>query len=119
MNSLFKGLIDWLRSTYYEPTVAILKVRAAIWYLEAIRSARRILMLVCALVFVITLIGAGLVLIPVALLIFMPWEPMTKAYVGLAFGVVYLLVPIISLSILLSEKRWMETTGANELLRKL
>jgi hypothetical protein len=118
-NSFFQGVIDWLRSTYFEPSLKILKLRAAIWYLEGIKGARRLLILICLLVFVITLIGASLVMIPLALLLFMPWEPTTKAIVGVVIGAVYLLVPAIALISLLSEKRWMRITGATEVLRKL
>lgn len=119
VNSFVQGLIDWLRATYLDPTLRILKLRAAIWYLEGIKGARRLLILVCLLVFVITLIGAGLVVLPLALLLFMPWEPTTKAIVGVSIGAVYLIVPAVALFSLLSEKRWMRVTGATEVLRKL
>jgi hypothetical protein len=119
INSFFQGIIDWLRSTYLEPSIKMLKVRAAIYYLEGVKGARRILILICLLVFVITLIGAGLVLVPLALLFFMPWEPATKAIVGIIIGAIYLLAPAIALISLLSEKRWMRITGASDILRKL
>ncbi|NMC43426.1 MAG: hypothetical protein GYA46_05860 [candidate division Zixibacteria bacterium] len=119
VNSFVQGLIDWLRSTYLDPALRIIKLRAAIWYLEGIKGARRLLILVCLLVFVITLIGAGLVVLPLALLLFMPWEPTTKAIVGVGIGALYLLVPAVALFSLLSEKRWMRITGATEVLRKL
>ncbi|MBK7142091.1 MAG: hypothetical protein IPH75_08430 [bacterium] len=119
VNALFQGFFDWLKRTYLEPTIQILKVRAAIYYLEGVKSARQILILICLLVFVITLIGAGLVLIPLALLLFMPWAPETKAIVGLVIGFLYLLIPSVALISLLSEKRWMKLTGANDMLKKL
>jgi hypothetical protein len=119
MNSLFQGLFDWVKSTYLEPSVRIFRIKAAIYYLEGVKGAHRILLLVCLLVFVITLIGAGLVMIPLALILFMPWEPTTRAIVGISIGAVYLLGPAIALSTLLSEKRWMRMTGASEVLRKL
>lgn len=119
VNALFQGFFDWLKRTYLEPTIQILKVRAAILYLEGVKSARQILILICLLVFVITLIGAGLVLIPLALLLFMPWAPETKAIVGLVIGFLYLLIPSVALISLLSEKRWMKLTGANNVLKKL
>ena len=119
INSLFQGLCDWLRSTYLEPSLKMVKLRAAIYYLEGVKGARRILILICLLVFVITLIGAGLVLVPLALLFFMPWEPATKAVVGIIIGAIYLLVPAVALMSLLSEKRWMRVTGASDILRKL
>jgi hypothetical protein len=112
-------MFDWVKSTYIEPSLKVLKLRAAIYYLEGVKGAHRILILVCVLVFVITLIGAGLVLVPLALLMFMPWDPVTKAVVGTVIGAVYLLVPAVALISLLSEKRWMRLTGATEVLRKL
>jgi len=112
-------MFDWLTSTYLEPSLEKLKLRAAIYYLEGVKGAHRILILICLLVFVITLIGASLVMIPLALLLFMPWEPATKAIVGIIIGAIYLLVPVITLISLLSEKRWMRLTGATDILRKL
>jgi hypothetical protein len=119
VNSFIQGIIDWLRSTYFEPSLKMIKLRAAIYYLEGVKGARRILILICLLVFVITLIGAGLVMVPLALLFFMPWEPATKAIVGIIIGAIYLLVPAVALISLLSEKRWMRVTGASDILRKL
>ena len=50
VNALFQGFFDWLKRTYLEPTIQILKVRAAIYYLEGVKSARQILILICLLV---------------------------------------------------------------------
>jgi hypothetical protein len=119
VNSIFQKIVDWIKSTYVDPSLRVLRLRAAICYLEGIKGARRILVLVCLLVFVITLICGGLVLVPVSLLLFMPWEPSTKAVVGIVIGGAYLMVPAIALSFLLSEKRWMRITGATEVLSKL
>jgi len=112
-------MFDWLRSTCLEPSLKMLKLRAAIYYLEGVKGARRILILICLLVLVITLIGAVLVMVPLAVLLFMPWEPTTKAAVGITIGVTYLVVPAAALISLLSEKRWMRLTGATDVLRKL
>ncbi len=118
-NSLFQGIFDWLKSTYLGPSVKLFKLRAAIYYLEGVKGAHRILFLICLLVLLITLIGAGLVIAPLALLFFTPWELATKATVGIIIGAVYLLVPAVALVSLLSEKRWMRLTGATGVLRKL
>lgn len=119
MNSIFQSVFDWIKASCLEPSLKLLKLRVAIYYLEGVKSAHRILLLLCLLVFVITLIGAGLVILPLALLIFMPWEPSTKAIVGTLIGAIYLIVPVAALATLLSEKRWMKITGASEILRKL
>jgi hypothetical protein len=49
----------------------------------------------------------------------MPWEPATKAVVGIIIGAIYPLVPAIALISLLSENRWMRLTGATDVLRRL
>ncbi len=119
IHTLFNELFGWLRSTYLEPSIKMLKLRAAICYLEGVKGAHRILILMCLLVFVITMVGAGLVIVPLALLLFMPWDPVTKAVVCLVVGATYLVVPAVALMSLLSEKRWMRLTGATDVLRKL
>ncbi len=96
-----------------------LKLRVAICYLEGVKRAHRIVLLAGAIVFVITLAGAGILLVPLALLLFAPWEPATKAMVGISIGAVLVLVPAVALTMLLSEKRWMRLTGATALLRNL
>jgi hypothetical protein len=112
-------MIAWLKSTYLAPLLKMLDLQAAIYYVEGVKGAHRILILISQLVFVITMICAGLVMIPLALLIFMPWEPTTKAVVGIVIGAIYLLVPAVALISLLSEKRWMRLTGASKALRKV
>jgi hypothetical protein len=112
-------MIAWLKSTYFEPMLKLLNLQAAIYYVEGVKGAHRILIMISLVAFAITMIGAGLVMIPLALLIFMPWEPATKAVVGIVIGAVYLLVPAVALISLLSEKRWMRLTGASDALRKL
>jgi hypothetical protein len=116
---IFNLISDWLKKVYVEPILKMIKVQLAIGFLEGIRAARRILLLLVLLVFVITLIGGGLVLIPLSLLLFMDWAPHTKAIVGMVVGLLYLVVPAVALLPLLSEKRWMRVTSASKVLRQL
>jgi len=119
VSSILHGAIGWLLKTYVEPRIRFLKIKAATFYLEGVKGARRVVILLCLLVFVITLIGAGFVLIPLALLFFAPWEPQTKAIVGIAIGAVYLLAPLVVMFMVLTEKRWMAVTGAQHFVKKL
>ena len=119
MSAIIQGVVDWLSRTYVDPLVRMLKVKAAVFFLEGVKGARRVLILLCLLVFVITLIGAGFVLIPLSLLLFAPWEPQTKAIVGIAVGAAYLLVPLAAMLLVLTEKRWMAITGAQDFVKNL
>ena len=116
---LLTGLADRFRSKYLRPLLKLLTLEVAICYLQGIKCAHRMVLLTCMLVCAITLIGAGMVLVPLALLLFAPWEPVTKVIVGVCVGAAYLIVPAIALILLLSEKRWMRLTGASGLLQKL
>ena len=116
---LLTGLSDRFKSQYLSPLLKLLKLEAAICYLQGIKCAHRMVVLTCLLVCAITLIGAGMVLVPLALLLFAPWEPVTKVIVGVCIGAAYLIVPAVALILLLSEKRWMRLTGAAGLLQKL
>jgi len=118
VNTLVQMLIDWLKKTYLEPVIRSLKAQAADIYLEGMKGARRALVLLCLLVFVITLVGAGLVLIPLSLLQ-LAEKGETKAIVGTIVGLIYLLVPLIAMRPLLSEKRWLSVTGAEETAKRI
>jgi len=93
------------------------RIRAVIYYLEMIRTARQAVMILGALMFCVVIMAGGAVLIPLALCLFMPWQPETKALVACAFGVVYVVAPLIVAMVLMSEKRWMHMTRADKLLK--
>jgi uncharacterized membrane protein YqjE len=116
---LVEAIVDWLRKTFLDPLIRVVRAHAAAVYLEAIRGTRRVIVLLTVLIFTITLIGAGLVLIPLALLIFMPWDPQTKATVGIIVGALYLLAPLAAMRPVFSEKRWMKFTHAEDTARRI
>jgi hypothetical protein len=119
MNWLVDALIRWVKEEYLDQLIRTAKVQAAAVYLEGMRTARRILVLFCVVIFVAALIGAGFVMIPVALLLFMPWAPQTKAIVAVAVGGAYVLIPLAAILFSFSEKRWMALTGTRDTLKKL
>lgn len=119
MNWIVDALVERARKEYLDPLIRMAKVYAARMCLEGIKVSRRIAILFCLLIFVAALIGAGFVLIPLALLLFMPWEPQTKAIVGVAVGAIYVMLPLVGIIFVLSEKRWMALTGARDAVDKL
>jgi len=88
-------------------------------YLKAIRTARSALIRLGALMFCLAIIAGGAVLMPLALCLFMPWQPQTKALVAGAFSVVYIVAPLIAAIALMSEKRWMRIMHADALVNKV
>jgi hypothetical protein len=55
----------------------------------------------------------------VALCLFMPWAPETKAIVAASFGAAYIIIPLIVVMRLFSQKLWMKASKADVLLKKV
>jgi hypothetical protein len=101
------------------PPLRRIRIRAVVHYLEAIRTVRRALIDLGAFMFCLAIIAGGAVLMPLALCLFMPWQPQTKALVACAFGVVYIVAPLIVAIALMSEKRWMRITHADTMVNNV
>ena len=99
-----------------ETSVALFKIDAAITYLNVIKGTRRMAMLLCLMVLGVAVLACGFLLIPVALCLFMPWPPETRAIVAASFGAAYVLVPSIVVMALFAQRRWMRASRADKLL---
>jgi hypothetical protein len=113
----FSTFIRDLIESYIRTTIDLLKIEAAMAYLKVLRGARRFFVVATLLLFFVVVLGCGFLLIPIALLLFMPWDPQTKAIVGICIGAGYVLIPAVVISMLLSEKRWIRWSGIDRLLR--
>lgn len=117
MNKLLGLILRMAFKALVESPLRRSKIRAVIYYLEMIRTVRKAVMALGALMFCVLVMAGGAVLIPLALCLFMPWQPETKALVACAFGVVYIVGPLIVAMMLMSEKRWMRITRADKMLK--
>ena len=118
MTSFWKEIFRRLIGSEIETSVALFKIQSAIVYLNLIQGARRLSMLVCLAVVCVVILACGFLLIPVALCIFMPWTPETKAIVAVAFAAAYIIVPLIAVMTLFTQKRWMKASRADKLLEE-
>ena len=119
MNKLLGPILRMALSAMVKPSIRRAKIRAAIYYLEMTQTARKAVMNLAAVVFCVVIMAGGAVLMPLALCLFMPWQPQTKALVACAFAAVYLLTPLIVAIVLMSEKRWMRITRADVLVKNV
>jgi hypothetical protein len=108
-----------LIESYVRTIVDLLKIEAAIAYLKVLQGTRRFVIVTMLLFFFVVVLGCGFLLIPIALLLFMPWAPETKAIVGICIGAAYVVIPTIVISMLLSEKRWIRWSGVGKLIRQV
>jgi len=115
VSSIFKELVrSYIRSLF-----DLVKIKAAVGYVNCVKVTRQLFILWCALVFCLVLLAIGLALIPIALCLFMPWSAETKAIVAISFALVYIIVPLILFIIVFSQKRWMRIFKADELVSSI
>jgi hypothetical protein len=101
-----------------DASVSLFKVESAIVYLNLIKGTRGMTRLLCLLVVSAVVLACGFLMIPFAHCLFMPWNPETRAIVAVAFGAAYLLVPLVAMIVLFSEKRWMKASRADKLVKE-
>ncbi len=86
------------------------KIRGAIWYLRAVRTARQLYLMSLARTVSLTLAGVGFVLFHVGLYALLPAP--TNAIVLMVLGLLYMIAGLCIIRILTSEKNWMQASGA-------
>jgi uncharacterized SAM-binding protein YcdF (DUF218 family) len=116
---MISSYLKKLVKSYLDSALELFKVEAVICYLNGINAARQVTMRLFFRLFCLVLMAVGLGLIPLGLCLFMPWAPQTKAIVVLAFGAVYIVVPLILILTGFSQKRWMKTSGAKDLVENV
>lgn len=93
LSRLLRELIRILLGRLIETRLELAKAEAAIAYLKAVRAARLIFIGMSIRLFCMVLIAGGLILVPIALCWFMPWENTTKAVILIVVGGAYVLLP--------------------------
>lgn len=116
--SLWSEILRQLINSKIEAAAAYVKIQGAIGYVNLVKHTRHLTMAFCLLVFCGVVFAFGLLMIPVALCLFMPWTPETKAIVGVSFGAAYIIIPLIVMMALFSEKRWMKGSKADEIMKE-
>ena len=103
-----------LARQYQEKTVELAKIKAAEYYLQAMKHVRRHLLAIVSIVFCLLLVAVSIVVFPVALIALSSLSAQAKFVSIGALGVVYLVFSLIVISSLFSEKRWMKLAGSSE-----
>jgi O-antigen/teichoic acid export membrane protein len=119
MNGFWGQVLRRLIGEEIDTSVRLLKIHSAVVYLHVIRNVRRLTKLACLLVLSVVVFASGFLLVPVALCLFMPWAPETKAIVAAAFGAAYIIIPTIVISVLFREKLWMKVSRVDLLMKDI
>jgi hypothetical protein len=112
--NILEKLIGHLLSYYWLKA----RLQGAILYIEGVRSLRRLVILASLAIFCLMILSLGVMLIPLGIVLFLPWPPEVKAGAVLILGALYLSGALIMLAYLFSERRWLRISGAVKVLER-
>jgi uncharacterized membrane protein YeiB len=118
MNSILAAVLGMAVDAFVRPVLGMVRIRAALRDRETLQTVRRGILAVCGVTACVVFLCGGAILLPLALCLFMPWEPNTRLWVALAFAAVYVAIPMTVAAIALSEKRWMHYFHVDELINE-
>lgn len=111
-SDIISGLVLWLLRRYRTLSVELLKLRAVIWYVQGVRTARKLFLSFMSLALCLMLAGGGFILLHVGLYKVLP--PPANALTLLILGAIYMIVAMAVLCVACSERTWMKASCAAE-----
>ena len=108
-----------LAKLYQQKTMELVKLTAASAYLQILKVLRKHLVLLFAAFFAVILTAVAAVALPVAAVIVTDWNGSTKLAVLGILALFYVSVCVFCLRQIFSQKKWMKSSGIQELLDSL
>lgn len=122
LRTLFMAVSVWLLNKYRQTSLELIKLEAAIGYVKGVRSARQGFLAVLSVLLSAGLLAAGFVLLHVGLGLllyaaFQSW--LVIGVVLLVLGILYTIVPLLTIRRLCAEKTWMQFFKADQLVEQV
>lgn len=118
---LLKGVLSAIAIkiliNYRHLSIRLLKIEAAKAYLHGVHVARQSALGLMQMGLLIGLICVGVLLFHAGLFGLLPWTEKAKAILGLVLGLAYIAAGYIALRVGMDEKKWMEKSGASQMMR--
>ena len=103
-----------LLNQYQRKSVELAKLVATASFTQGIKIVRKHSLFLFLLIFCMMMLSVTLIATPIALVALAPWPARTKMLAVLALGLFYVLIAIVFIQRLFSEKTWMRFSGASE-----
>ena len=120
-NYLLKGVLAasavTLLENYRQLSVHMLKIEAAKSYLHGVQMARQSALGLLEMGLLIGLVSLGALLFHVGLFMLLPWSVKAKALLVMFLGLAYVAAGVVAMRKAMSERVWMEKSGAAKLVR--
>ena len=115
--------VIWLLRRYKQMSLDLLKIRAAIYYVRGVQSARGAAVVALIVLGLLAIIGAGFLILPfvLAILIYGLSQSWVAACIALlVIGALYLIVPLCILRrYYMSERAWMSFFKVDDLIARV
>jgi hypothetical protein len=125
MDDLFKRVRDLVVSALLQTVdserrrlTRLARIRAAVAYVKGVSAARLGVGAVVGLVACCMVLFLGLALLHAALFVVLPWSLGYRVLAMAILGLAYVIIALSVMAVLLSEKRWMQHSGASEMVEK-
>ncbi|MEI6972246.1 MAG: hypothetical protein WCL44_12125 [bacterium] len=118
IKGLLGGIVTDLLSSYRRLITQLFRIEAARYYLHGVQMARLSAIGLMLIGLLIGFISIGIVLFHAGLFILLPWSLETKAVLAMIMGLTYMTIGGIALRNTLSEKTWMEKSGAATMIEE-
>jgi hypothetical protein len=116
LKGIVAGIAIKLLDNYRKLSLQLLKIEAAKGYLHGVQMARMSAIGLLRAGLFIALIGVGVLLLHAGLFVLLPWSVEVKAVLGMCLGLAYVVIGCAALHAAMSEKTWMEKSGAAAML---
>jgi len=116
LKGILAGIAIKLLANYRQLSVQLLQIEAAKAYLHGVQMVRMSAIGLMRVGLFVALIGVGVLLLHVGLFILLPWSVAAKAVLGMCLGLAYVIIGCVALHAAMSEKNWMEKSGATDML---
>jgi hypothetical protein len=117
----FAVAVLWLLRRYEQVSLDLLKIRAAVYYVRGVQTARSAAIVGLLVVGVVVLLASGFVLVPIGLAVLIyglsgSW--VAACVVLLVLGALYVIVPLLVLRRFMSERAWMSFFKVDDLVAR-
>jgi len=119
VKGLLAGFVVKALGNYRRLSLQLLKIEAVTCYVRGVRLARESAIGLIRMGLVVALIAFGALLLHVGLFMLLPWPVEAKAILAMILGLAYVVVGVVLIRVDMSEKMWLEQSGAAELLEEV
>lgn len=95
-----------------------LRIKMTMMYVKAVQAARSSVMALIGLCILSSFLFGGFLLFHLGLFLYLPWDTAEKGELFMWLGGGYFLLSLLFCAGVLSQRRWMRMTGADDAVRK-